>query len=234
MKLVSLNIEKRNHLDTVKAFLDREKADVVALMEVCEEDLDVLLGEYPHRVYGANFRMPDSGYKAGVVIASRSEVSEQVVFYADGDPSMEVPVQKKGNHRPVVVMVRVGGIRLAATHFTWTPDMSESDQQKADVGRLLDRLNGKEFVLCGDFNIPRGNDTYRLFAEKYRDNIPKDVVTTIDFDLHRAKREGIPKFEAVVDYIWTTSSYRVLNVRVVDGVSDHCGVVAQIAPQMNE
>ena len=94
--------------------------------------------------------------------------------------------------------------------------------QTAHVGNLLKKLGNQSLVLAGDFNIPRGNANYQKMVARYHDNVPPGVVTTIDWDLHKAKGEGKPKIEVVVDYIWSTPSYLVKDVRVVSGVSDHC------------
>lgn len=226
IKLVSVNIEGQKHLDTVRELLVKEKAEVVCLMECRDVDLDSLLTAYPHRVYGPNCRLKD-GSKMGVVVASREPITNAQIFYPDGGGS-EIPLEGLGSHRPVCVSGRIGEFKIGAIHFTWTPNMSETERQNLDLGRLLRELAGKEITLTGDFNIPRGNGAYRQLAQKYRDNIPPDITTTIDWENHRAKREGKEKFEAVVDYLWSTPKYRVENVRVISGISDHCALVCQI------
>ena len=106
--------------------------------------------------------------------------------------------------------------------------MSETEAQHKHLDNLLSHLEGKELVLCGDFNIPRRNGAYGKLAARYKDNIPSNVKTTIDYELHRVKSEGKPKFEVVVDYLWSTPKYEISGVRIVSGVSDHCGLVCEI------
>lgn len=226
MKIVSLNIEGQKHLERVREFLAKENVDVVCLQEVIKTDVETLLERHKYRVFGAEIKT-NAGIK-GVVIAGKTPWEEERVWYADGISGSEVPEEELGNHRPVVVEVQNTQIRLATTHFTWTPEMSETEKQNADLERLLTKMNGEELILCGDFNIPRGNSAYKRLAKVYKDNIPSSVTTTIDFDLHRAKREGKARFEVVVDYIWSTPKYQVSNVRVVSGISDHCGVVGEV------
>ena len=228
LKLVSVNIEGQKHLKAVEELLRREKADVVCIMEACENDLNFLLSEYPHREFGPNFRLPESG-ATGVVIASQMPIGETRIFYADGSADLTIPMEGLGTHRPVCVSGRIGEFKIGAIHFTWTPNMSETEKQKQDLERLVSEFAGQEIILTGDFNIPRGNGAYRQLAGVYRDNIPPEIRTTIDWELHRAKREGKPRFEAMVDYLWSTPKYAVENIRVVSGVSDHCALVCTIS-----
>lgn len=227
MKMVSINIEGQKHLDTVRDFLTKENPDIVCLMEVCEEDLDSLLFNYLYRVFGANFKLK-TGEVIGVALASSQPIAHSTIFYADNKAEDDIPLKSLGGHRPVMVGGETRGVKIGAVHFTWTPRMSESVQQQQDLDRLMAHLDNQEMILCGDFNIPRGNATYQKLAAKYRDNIPTSVKSTIDWELHRAKREGREKFEVVVDYIWSTPGYIVSEVRVESGVSDHCAIVCEI------
>lgn len=238
MKIISINIEQDKHLQRVREFLLRERADVVVLLEASESDLDFLLSEYPQRLFLPNFRFQD-GRQIGVAMASKVEMTSKERFYCDGDLS-KVPLHGLGTHRPAVVGATFEGVQIYATHFTWTPDMSETEAQHQHLDYLLARLAGKQMVLCGDFNIPRGNEAYAKLAKCYKDNIPSEVVTTIDPLLHRANLAKIPPspiatdghggiLRVVVDYIWSTPKYTVSQVRVVSGVSDHCGLVGEIS-----
>jgi len=194
---------------------------------VGESDLENLIPEYKYRVFVPNFCLTD-GRLFGVTLASRHPIEGEERFYCDGGDSSNIPLLGLGTHRPAVAGAWVAGYQIYATHFTWTPQMSETEKQHDHLDRLLTRLGGRELVLCGDFNIPRGNGAYQKLATKYKDNVPAEIVTTIDYELHRAKREGRSKFEVVVDYIWSTPGYEVSDVRIVSGISDHCALVAEL------
>jgi endonuclease/exonuclease/phosphatase family metal-dependent hydrolase len=228
LKLLSLNVEQDKHLTTAGEFIERENADIVALMEVCEDNLATLLPTYPYRVFKPNFHL--DGRKVGVVLASRLPFVTTSHFYADGVSGEEIPPHGMGTHRPLTLFadIRVGEKRysIAATHFTWTPDRSETEKQHADLDRLLDYLGDRELLMCGDFNIPRGNGAYKKLARRYRDNIPSSTTTTIDPLLHRGNMTTPGTLSVVVDYVWSTPQYTVQNVKIVRGVSDHCGVTA--------
>jgi hypothetical protein len=55
------------------------------------------------------------------------------------------------------------------------------------------------------------------------DHLPANVTSTLDPQFHRAK--GL---EYVVDTIFSTPEYEVTEVRVLNGISDHKGIVARV------
>lgn len=227
MKLLSLNVEQDKHLAKVREFIEIEKADIVALMEVYEDNLDTLLPNYPYRIFAPNFQQ--DGKMAGVVLASKTSIIDNEIFYVDEREREEVPEHGMGTHRPLLVVGKVGGVTFGATHFTWTPEMSETPKQHEHLDKLLEYLGERRIIMCGDFNIPRGNGAYAKLASKYRDNIPSDVKTTIDPNLHRANKLEAGKLLVVVDYIWTRGGFEVKRVEVKSGVSDHCGIDAEVS-----
>lgn len=234
MKVVSLNIERHKHFDLVKNFLAKENPEIICLMEVCQSDVAILAGEdYPYRIYAPNAVMPESEGKGttGVAILSKEMMDDYEVFYCGEDPdSLLEPVGAGYTHLPVLILANLGDLQIGAIHFTWTPDGSIDDQQRRNMEILLDYLSTKdELVICGDFNIPRGNEMYKKLLTNYRDNVPAEIDTTLDPNLHRANFEISGKLKYVVDYIWSTPKYTVSEVRVEQGVSDHCGIVFKIS-----
>ena len=138
---------------------------------------------------------------------------------------MELPI-------PLLVKVDVGEYTIGAVNWTWTQDGAVNAKQKEGIARLTAKLEDLELVLCGDFNLPRnlpgGNEIYQALTAVWKDNIPADVLTSIDPDLHKANKHERGRLKWMVDYIWTTPMYKVGKVRVVSGVSDHCAVVCEI------
>jgi hypothetical protein len=58
----------------------------------------------------------------------------------------------------------------------------------------------------------------------YKDNVPKEVDSTIDPVLHRAK-----DIRYMVDGVFSTPAYKVSEVEVREGVSDHKAILAQVS-----
>jgi len=115
---------------------------------------------------------------------------------------------------------------IATTHFTWSNNGSETELQKQSLENMVSILDTiGEFVLVGDFNAPRGmHIVFDTLAQKYTDNIPSSVESTLDPELHRVGKER--KF--VIDGLFSTPGYQASHVQVVTGVSDHCALVASV------
>jgi len=151
------------------------------------------------------------------------------IFYrGDGlNPQRMTVKEPEKTARAITITEVVKGTKtycLLNTHFTWTPNAQPNDDQQEDLGHLLTHLtNIPEFILCGDFNAPRGTPIFDAIALKYQDNIPLHITTTIDKKLHRCGDLGI-----VVDGVFTTPGYEVLDVCVVDSLSDHCAIVTMV------
>ena len=230
LKIVSVNIERHKHIELVQAFLQREDAAVVCLMEVCEADVSSLAGgRYPYTVYMASDWLPRFGEgegTTGVAILAKEPIESYTEYDCGSGERVE---EAMTTHVPTVIMAQIGGDQIGAIHFSWTADGHENARQERHLNKLIEYLRERgEFVLCGDFNIPRGYKLYQKLAGIYRDNIPSSVTTTIDPKLHRANMTVPGKLALMVDYIWSTPKYRVGEVSVVSGVSDHCGLVCEV------
>jgi endonuclease/exonuclease/phosphatase family metal-dependent hydrolase len=202
IKLISLNIEGNKHLDNlVLPFLVAEKPEVVTLQEVFLPDVPKIEAAFYQYYYGVEEVIPE--------------------FFAKQDPNSM-------NRVLVWQVVEKDGqpYRFATTHFTWSMDGQTIDLQKQTYQSMKQILETfPDLVLTGDFNAPRGKEIFTNLATSYKDNIPAEVMTTIDNNLHKAKAN----IQFVVDGCFTSKEYRASNVKIVDGVSDHMAVVAEIS-----
>ena len=248
LKLVSVNIELDKHLDLVRGFLAKEKPDVVCLQEVFEADLDQLAKEFNMQaVFGQMSSIGKKDYNKppffpyGVGILSELSIKSRQKLYYSGSEEMAKTRQFKDNSREdghllVVTIVQKGEINftIGTTHFTWSADGQADDLQKKDARSLL--AVAKEFpelMMVGDFNAPRGGETFASIAKQYTDNIPIEYTTSIDADLHRDK-EKIREKSLMVDGLFTTKQYECKNVRLQNGISDHMAIVADVYKKQNE
>lgn len=120
-------------------------------------------------------------------------------------------------------------LRISTTHFTWSPDGRNTQEQWEDWNRLSKILaSEKPDVILGDFNVPRGTKLARTIARSYHSVLPPTVQTTMDHARHKDPR--LPP--RVVDYIFIPKTSQVTMVpgslRVCSGVSDHCAIVCDI------
>lgn len=232
-RVISVNIQGQNHLDKIAAFLEREDADIVCLMEVYNVDVKALSGtKYPYTQYAPNNVVSEdreSKITMGVAILSKKPMAVKSIFYSREFNQDKLEMVGEGTHAPVVLMVQLGELQIGTTHFSWTREGSIDERQRRHVGELVVYLSTQgEFVLCGDFNIPRPNEMYQILRQKLIDNIPSDIDNSIDPMLHRANWEEPGKLKFMVDYVWSTPKYIVKNVRMVSGVSDHLGILYDV------
>lgn len=233
MKIISLNIEFDKHLDLILPFFKKESPDVLLLQEILEENLEFLKRELDMSYCFTplvKVKFPKREKVLGIATLSRFKFVKSGIYYYFGDsnvlPKIEPTEPEKMNRAILSVTVEKGNQKfmLINTHFTWTPSGNPNLRQRVHLANLLKILSGiPEFVLCGDFNAPRGREIFDSLAKIYKDNIPQNVTTTIDKNLHIAG-----DLQIVVDGLFTTRGYGARNVRVINGVSDHFAVAAEI------
>ncbi len=236
LRLVSLNVERSRHIDLVLPFLRSQSSDVVCLQELLEADVPTIseaLGATCDFIPMARHIGEESPQIFGVGIFSKLPVRDRGVLFYRGDPAripeLDQSDEKTYNNKnfPLVWcdVEKEGALfRIATTHFTWTPDGQADDDQRRDMKELLRILESKgEFVLCGDFNAPRGGEIFGMLAQKYTDNIPLRYTTSIDGTLHRDGH--IP---VMVDGLFSTPGYAVSDVELIPGISDHYALIATV------
>jgi len=221
MKLISVNIETNRHTKTVLDFLKKENADVVCVQELLEEEIYFYEEELNLKgVFQAFSYIKHPIYvdldskKQGVGIFTKNIIDSGSIFYFGKEENLKksfddymsnISFQK--NYALVWVDIKNSAglvFRFITTHLPVTKEGESSPFQLEVLDGLLTSISHLgEFVLCGDMNAPRGNETFRRINEKYKDNIPLEYKTSIDQNLHRVK--GI---QFMVDGLFTTSKYK--------------------------
>ncbi len=228
LSLLTLNIEEDKHLELILPYLQSEKFDVVCLQEVFEKDLTVLSEAASAKALFTPLSMLN-GHVWGIAILIRQELPIQntVQKLYKGSPD-DLPVFTHDNPNIVNRGIVSTGVernslkyQISTTHFTWTPNGKTTDEQQRDFSELKKVLAEiGPTVLCGDFNAARGiNPVFSELAKQYKDNVPQDVVSSIDPNLHRVK--GL---QLMVDGFFTTPEYVLKDVQMLTGLSDHQGI----------
>ncbi len=240
MKLVSLNIEGHRHLEErVLPFIQHEQPDVVCLQEVFEADVPRIksaLGMEGHfvpvaQVDQTSIHMSHALGAWGLLQLSRLPIQHQSHAYYMGGPGELPSFMADGNpngmNRVVLwVEIPVAGqiYRIATTHFIWSTKGNSTPLQLEKLEALFKILADlPDLIICGDFNAPRGKETFARLAAKYHDNIPPEVKTSLDGQFHKAGQ-----LQLMVDGLFSTPEYQVSQVRVEGGVSDHKAIVALV------
>lgn len=230
------------HLETVTALITERATDVICLQEaqkIFVEELAVRLGYhflFSLREFNVSQGVGSELTEEGVAILWHPSLvlaESHVIAYREKDlPVVRRPSDNPNDVRRTLLVATLERgeevFRIGTTHFTWTSDGSASEEQRGDMRRMLRALESfhdeQGIIFCGDFNAPRGGEIFQMMSDVYTDNLPASIVTTLDQTLHRAA----PIFLAV-DSIFSTKEYRVCDVEVVDGVSDHMALFAKVS-----
>lgn len=238
LSFLSLNIEADLHLDNITHYLKDNLPDVVFLQEVYKihaiswaEQFGYHVSFVPH----VDFNIAEHIFKPlgewGIATLTKLRPVRVTVDYYS-EPPVTIPHEfMKDLKHPrslltTTLSTKNGEIyTFANTHFTWALPHDADIAQWPDYLRLqkiLDKL--PSFVLAGDLNADRTSLVYKELSSRYLDHLPRDLKTTLDPVLFRK-----PELKLVVDHLFSTPDYKMSNVQVLTGLSDHCGIKALIA-----
>lgn len=249
MKLISINIEANKHTKTVTDFLKEEKADVVCMQELLEEEFEFYKKElafegvfqaFDYCCQNANSKVNYDilsdlkGKRHGVAIFTKNIIQSGFIFYEGQKENIlksydEYASLEKFQKNKTLIWVETKNnngtlFKFVTTQLPVTYKGEVTPYQIKIINSMLSNLkNLGELVFCGDMNAPRGHQSFAIINENYKDNIPLEYKTSIDQNLHRVK--GI---QFMVDGLFTTPNYKASNVRLQDGVSDHMAIIADI------
>jgi endonuclease/exonuclease/phosphatase family metal-dependent hydrolase len=235
LKLISLNIEGNRHIEKVILFLKKENADVVCLQEVFIDGFESIKGEL--KTKGKFFPLTNNtdpskkcqignGLKGMAIFTKLPNSGMNFKLYKGEGKTPEQAHANSGDRGIAYAEFEKDdkNFTIGTTHFTWTADSEANDEQRKNFSKLMHIVKAfPHFILCGDFNAPRGKEIFSKFTKFFVDNIPPEVNTTLDPKHHRA-----PHLRYVVDSIFSTSPYEVSNVRIVDDISDHKAIIGEI------
>ncbi len=241
INFLNVNIEGDRHLSQIEKLLDHMVPDIVCFQEVLESDIPLLtkVGYAYHFAPMRSYYVPETNtFTTKGLLSMWNErftlINQHVHPYFTVAGAFEDKKDQRapndGNRLLLVIELSDADrvYRIGNTHFFWTAEGSVTDEQLAVLDVLfeaLDTYNDKiGIVFSGDFNAPRGRETWERIAARYKDNIPPQIVTTIDQELH--KKKGLMY---VVDGAFSSPEYIVSDVEVIEGVSDHKAVFARIA-----
>jgi endonuclease/exonuclease/phosphatase family metal-dependent hydrolase len=228
-KLLTLNIEAGRHIDRVRSTIATYAPDVVCLQEVLESDYAMFAATGGYHVTYVPMTKTRSEQTWGVAMLTRVPLQKQMMHCYSADSAIRV-FEKPHDPRRLLLVGEFeldGKLhRVITTHFTWSPDGLFIREQEEDFQRLKRALSAySDYVLCGDFNAPRGRPMFQLFIDELGliDHLPGDITTTLDPTFHRAGA-----LDYVVDTIFSTRHYALAAVQVLEGISDHKGILADV------
>lgn len=233
----SLNIEADLHLENVSSYLSTKNPDVIFLQEVYRLHAESWAKQFNYHLTFAphvDFNIAEHIFKPigewGIATLTKDKPFKTTIEYYS-EPPVIIPHEfmKALKHPRSLITTTLEhegqNYVFANTHFTWAlPDAADLAQwpDYLRLQALLDKL--PSFILAGDLNATRDSQVYRELASRYVDHLPKDLESTLDPVLFRK-----PELKLVVDHLFSTPDYRLSNVEVLTGLSDHCGLSATIS-----
>lgn len=236
-QLISLNMERSEHLDRIIPFLCARSPDVVCLQELMADDIarisDATGLRHVHYVQMAVHPLGQSPFGIGILSRAPFAEVDDVAIAGINDVGAvldrSTAEARLGTCRYALARARVTidrmDLRIATTHFPWTPDGEAREFQAEAVDRLIKILQRDAVVLTGDFNAPRGGPIFAELARELSDCIPAYVVTSIDPRLHRAG-----PLPLMVDGLFASRHYSINDVQLHCGLSDHQAISARVEP----
>lgn len=230
IRLFSLNMGQ-GKIPEVVHFLKKSKSDVICLQEVWQADFEGVqkglgMGGLFVPMSQKDFRPDPTGIG---ISAGQWNVADIRQFCYAGYYSV-LPLHTKDDMRTTnwwFLYYHIRGCTIGNIHFIWTPNGKPDELQRKALKPLLGFLEGiPEIVVCGDLNAPRGGEIFSIFAGRYKDNVPLEYQTSLD-PSHKGYNTVWGK-KCMTDGVFSTSGYKVKNVVLHSGFSDHCAITAEI------
>ncbi len=237
IKLISLNIENDTHIERVRSFFKEQQADIILVQELYRRYIPQFEQELAMNSVFAPLclkSVDDISGKTeewGIAIFSRQKILKQYKLYYVGNENklqlFDRATQDQTRYKALLgaeIEKDRQKYLVFTTHFTASPQIAVSEQQRKDLHSLQSMLSlFPEVILAGDFNSERGQPVFDALSQRYKDNIPAAITSTFDKTLHRH-----PEWESVVDGLFTTPEYHVTTIKFESGVSDHLAIIAEI------
>ncbi len=234
---------------------ERDAPDVMCIQDLPFDGLP-LLERWPHVTFAPMTNHYINGERAvvGIAIASRYFMTGIKHYTTWGDGLLkDLRGINEHNQRHlgaesdklvemtedrVLICARVTKDReydIATTHGMWVRDGVVNDVQRSSTAKLVGYLRHEGYarnglVFAADMNMSHGGEIYNMLTGVMKDCMPADIETTLDPDHPYSKRGG----KVVTDCIMThpaprSDPYRVSDVGLVAGVSDHQALIATVS-----
>lgn len=219
MKILSWNIWVDGHFDELKSFLANADADIIGLQEVQDDDSerDVIgyltgLG-YAHVFAKFEIEWDGKTYRFGPAVFSRLPVVHSDTYEIDDDGRSVARAD---------IQTDDGILHVFSTHLVHTHQV-ESEEQLAQVKRLIEKLPNERVIVMGDFNAVPESSTIRKMKEVLVDTDPSSSPTWSVYPECGVCQ--IEKPEVRLDYIFVSKDLNAHSFEVGQSrASDHLPV----------
>lgn len=243
LKIASINIERSNHLARVKSFLTWYQPDVLCLQELCARDIPFIEDLIGNKLTYAPMALHPAETELepiGVGLIAWGDMMDITTTYYHGTGKKMQPVRfvtDESGHTftdtstvdDALICGTYQGFRIGTTHLNVTARGESSPAQLASAAKLVavaqtEAKRAGGLLFTGDFNAPRGRETFKLINDAFIDGVPAKYTTSIDGSLHRSGQ--IP---FMVDGLFHTPTYKLEDAQLHTGVSDHCALTCTLS-----
>lgn len=229
LKFLHLNIEGSTHIHRISDFLSQNDIDVLCLQEAPQK---FVIEQMPKLGFGYQYFVPMGRWEKYNDNLGLAIISKHPFSYTSHTILSKKGAVNNGDVSRVFHLMEAGlNINDSVYNFLTThlpvnyPGHVLTEFQLATYTELKNiLLTKKSFILTGDFNCPRGVFIFDDLAKSYKDNVPTEITSTIDPVLHRK-----PSLNLVVDGVFTTQDYKVSELKVLEGLSDHKGIMGSLS-----
>jgi endonuclease/exonuclease/phosphatase family metal-dependent hydrolase len=242
IRVVSINIERSNHLRRVEKFLKWYQPDVLCLQELCERDIpffEDFMGNKLHYVPMCLHPAEEEIQPIGIGLIAWGALQDVSVdcYHGQLEPLQTISNVTDADGYTYADNTTISnsllsgtyqGFRIATTHLNVTRDGASTPAQLASAAKLIKAAKAQSkreggLLMCGDFNAPRGRETFSLIAKEFSDGIPPHYTSSLDPILHRAA-----PLDLMVDGLFHTKSYKLEQAALHTDISDHCALTATL------
>lgn len=216
IKFLQLNIETNKHLERIIPFLEKENFDVICFQEIYENDAKMLAEKFNLHLCMGKELLCKGDSKA--IFSKHPFVKTMEYHLWQGDHRyhlknesfslLEAHISEEGRE-----------YTFLTTHLPVSyPGNIIADYQLECYKALKPILEKEQNLLfTGDLNSPRGTFIFDDLASFLVDNVPINLDSTLDPNLHRTKGE----FKYVVDGVFSKGDHQVSGISIHEGLSDH-------------
>jgi len=241
MKLLNWNVWYKEDIKAIAKVIASQNADVACLQEVtvgCKynEGLDTpkylaeKLGFDCFFVASQNAREGDCEWVYGNVILSRNKIkNKKHVFLQKPSTDYEDYSAVARTYLEGIIKSDKGKeITIATTHLAYAHGFEDTEAKKAEGKKLLEVIQPKNYILCGDFNAIPNSFTVKELGKRLKNAGPpfeEKTWATKPFDYRGFKED---KLRWRIDYVFCSRDLKVRSAKILKvKPSDHLPILVE-------
>lgn len=219
MKLISWNIWRGKHLDSVIKTLKEQSADIICLQEIKEQEdvnqaariaTELNLNHTFCKAFTTDINPPY--YTLGNAILSKHELKHSQCIELSSKDAYQ---GNRYTEPRSAALAEINGMTIVSTHIGFpNEDGTMTETQKTQITTLLNMVNTKT-IIAADVNSDLKSEAVLTLEAKLTNTDTANTPTI------KEERDGETREERI-DYIFTTEDIKASNFQIIDTkASDH-------------